>query len=61
MRIAQCTLIATIDLAMSNDALRIRIDTFRQAKGESLDAVLYLTNREHVNVLLAVLVIFTVI
>ncbi|MGL3429695.1 3'-5' exonuclease, partial [Salmonella enterica] len=33
-------------------ASRIRIDTVHQAKGESLDAVLYLTNKEHVSALL---------
>ncbi|EPK8416803.1 TPA: 3'-5' exonuclease [Klebsiella pneumoniae] len=38
---------------MKDESPRIRIDTVHQAKGESLDAVLYLTNREHVGALLA--------
>lgn len=46
-------LIAAADLAAENDPPRIRVDTVHQAKGESLDAVLYLANREHVNALLA--------
>ncbi|EJZ8383599.1 UvrD-helicase domain-containing protein [Klebsiella oxytoca] len=46
-------LITTADLAMKDESPRIRIDTVHQAKGESLDAVLYLTNREHVGALLA--------
>lgn len=32
---------------------RIRVDTVHQAKGESLDAVLYLATKEHVSALLA--------
>lgn len=40
-------LVATKDLAVS-DASRIRVDTVHQAKGESLDAVLYVANKEHV-------------
>jgi superfamily I DNA/RNA helicase len=34
-------------------AARIRVDTVHQAKGESLDAVLYLATKEHVAALLA--------
>lgn len=41
------------DLAVNDDAPRIRVDTVHQAKGESLDAVLYLANREHATTLLA--------
>ncbi|MBP6725887.1 MAG: ATP-dependent helicase, partial [Thauera sp.] len=40
-------LITAADLAANDDAPRIRVDTVHQAKGESLDAVLYLANREH--------------
>jgi superfamily I DNA/RNA helicase len=46
-------LITAADLAANDDAQRIRVDTVHQAKGESLDAVLYLANREHANALLA--------
>lgn len=46
-------LIAAADLAANDDVPRIRVDTVHQAKGESLDAVLYLANREHVNAMLA--------
>jgi superfamily I DNA/RNA helicase len=46
-------LIAPADLAAGNDQQRIRADTVHQAKGESLDAVLYLANRDHVTALLA--------
>lgn len=46
-------LMAVADLAVENDMAHIRVDTVHQAKGESLDAVLYLANREHVNALLA--------
>uniref|UniRef100_UPI0038CFFFE9 UvrD-helicase domain-containing protein n=1 Tax=Burkholderia cepacia TaxID=292 RepID=UPI0038CFFFE9 len=45
-------LVATADLAARN-APRIRIDTVHQAKGESLDAVLYMATKEHVAALLA--------
>jgi len=45
-------LVATADLAAPN-APRIRIDTVHQAKGESLDAVLYMATKEHVAALLA--------
>lgn len=46
-------LIAAADLAANDDVPRIRVDTVHQAKGESLDAVLYLANRDHANALLA--------
>lgn len=46
-------LIAAVDLAANNDVAQIRVDTVHQAKGESLDAVLYLANRDHANALLA--------
>jgi len=39
--------------AAGNDLPRIRVDTVHQAKGESLDAVLYLANRDQVNALIA--------
>jgi predicted regulator of Ras-like GTPase activity (Roadblock/LC7/MglB family) len=45
-------LAATIDLAADASA-RIRVDTVHQVKGESLDAVLYLANKEHASALLA--------
>ncbi len=42
-----------VDLA-ANNAARIRADTVHQAKGESLDAVLYLAaKKEHASALLA--------
>lgn len=41
------------DLATNDDPPRIRVDTVHQAKGESLDAVLYLANKEHASALLA--------
>ncbi|BDB27804.1 hypothetical protein CTP10_R52140 [Cupriavidus sp. P-10] len=44
-------LVAADDLAAPN-VRRIRIDTVHQAKGESLDAVLYLATKEHVSALL---------
>lgn len=46
-------LITAEDLTAETEQPRIRVDTVHQAKGESLDAVLYLANREHVNALLA--------
>ncbi len=46
-------LIAATDLAANDGVPRIRVDTVHQAKGESLDAVLYLANREHANAMLA--------
>lgn len=46
-------LISAEDLAAETEQPRMRVDTVHQAKGESLDAVLYLANREHVNALLA--------
>lgn len=45
-------LVAAGDLAAVDEAC-IRADTVHQAKGESLDAVLYLTNKEHISALLA--------
>jgi len=44
-------LVAVDDLAAPG-VRRIRIDTVHQAKGESLDAVLYLATRQHVSALL---------
>lgn len=52
-KLPNAPLIATDDLATNDDVPRIRVDTVHQAKGESLDAVLYLANREHANALLA--------
>jgi len=46
-------LLPAAGLARNDDIPRIRVDTVHQAKGESLDAVLYLANREHANALLA--------
>lgn len=45
-------LIAAGDLVAENVQPGIRVDTVHQAKGESLDAVLYIANREHANALL---------
>ena len=45
-------LIAAADQA-ANGAARIRVDTVHQAKGESLDAVLYLATKDHARALLA--------
>lgn len=45
-------LITEADLAAEQD-LDIRVDTVHQAKGESLDAVLYLATKDHVEALLA--------
>lgn len=45
-------LLATADLAAEQDS-PIRIDTVHQVKGESLDAVLYLAAKDHVEALLA--------
>jgi superfamily I DNA/RNA helicase len=44
-------LVTASDLAA--DEIKIRVDTVHQAKGESLDAVLYLAKKEHVSELLA--------
>ncbi|AOR59602.1 UvrD-helicase domain-containing protein [Pectobacterium parmentieri] len=44
-------LATTADLAASNTA-RIRVDTVHQAKGENLDAVLYMATKEHVTAML---------
>ena len=46
-------LVAAADLATNDELPRIRVDTVHQAKGESLDAVLYLANKEHASALLA--------
>jgi ATP-dependent exoDNAse (exonuclease V) beta subunit len=35
------------------EEIKIRVDTVHQAKGESLDAVLYMANKEHASELLA--------
>lgn len=45
-------LITEADLTVEPDA-SIRVDTVHQAKGESLDAVLYLATKDHVDALLA--------
>lgn len=45
-------LLSAADLNENNDRPHIRIDTVHQAKGESLDAVLYLTNKVHAEGLL---------
>lgn len=45
-------LLAARDLA-DDDQVTLRVDTVHQAKGESLDAVLYVTERRHVDALLA--------
>ena len=44
---------AAAGIAASHDVPRIRVYTVHKAKGESLDAVLYLANREHASALLA--------
>ena len=45
-------LMTEVDFATEKDA-RIRVDTVHQAKGESLDAVLYLAHKVHVCAMLA--------
>lgn len=45
------SLISAADLA-DRDATALRIDTVHKAKGESLDAVLYMTTKEHAQALL---------
>lgn len=45
-------LMAADDLT-AEQGIRIRVDTVHQAKGESLDAVLYVATKEHVQALLA--------
>lgn len=52
-RLTNASLIQSADLASVGDDTPIRVDTVHQAKGASLDAVLYLATREHVNSLLA--------
>ncbi|WP_367350501.1 UvrD-helicase domain-containing protein [Ottowia sp.] len=51
-KVPNTPLIATTDLATDQD-LPVRIDTVHQVKGESLDAVLYLAAKDHVEALLA--------
>lgn len=46
-------LVAATDLAVGDESQLIRVDTVHQAKGESLDAVLYLAKKEHARALLA--------
>lgn len=46
-------LVAAADLAANDQPPRIRLDTVHQSKGESLDAALYLANKEHASKLLA--------
>ncbi|KAF1720151.1 UvrD-helicase domain-containing protein [Pseudoxanthomonas wuyuanensis] len=46
-------LVTAADLTANDEPPRIRVDTVHQAKGESLDAVLYLANKEHAAALLA--------
>ncbi|MBQ0215743.1 ATP-dependent helicase [Alcaligenes faecalis] len=50
-KLPNAPLAVTVDLAASNVA-RIRVDTVHQAKGESLDAVLYIATKEHVTAML---------
>lgn len=45
-------LLAAKDLG-ANQTPRLRIDTVHQAKGESLDAILYIATKEHISALLA--------
>ncbi len=51
-KLPSAPLITATDLVTTNDLL-IRIDTVHQVKGESLDAVLYLATKAHVEALLA--------
>lgn len=46
-------LIEDADHLLKKERLNIRVDTVHKAKGESLDAVLYLATRAHVNALIA--------
>lgn len=46
-------LVAAPDLAGNDQLARVRVDTVHQAKGEGLDAVLYLANKDHTSKLLA--------
>lgn len=50
-KLPNAPLAVAVDLAASNVA-RIRVDTVHQAKGESLDAVLYIATKEHVTAML---------
>jgi len=45
------SIVAVADLTASN-AIKIRVDTVHQAKGESLDAVLYMATKKHVTSML---------
>lgn len=47
-RLARCVVISLVRCET-----RIRVDTVHQVKGESLDAVLYITTKEHAAALLA--------
>lgn len=44
--------LASVEDLAHSDATRLRVDTVHKAKGESLDAVLYITLREHAQALL---------
>jgi hypothetical protein len=46
-------ILVAADLTHAENSTRIRVDTVHQAKGESLDAVLYVAARDHVDALLA--------
>src|SRR5690606_17245032 len=50
-KLPNAPLAAAEDLAASS-AARIRVDTVHQAKGESLDAVLYMATKEHITAML---------
>jgi superfamily I DNA/RNA helicase len=45
--------LASVEDLADNGATRLRVDTVHKAKGESLDAVLYMTLKEHAQALLA--------
>lgn len=47
------TLLGVKDLADDDEAAPLRVDTVHQAKGESLDAVLYITLKDHAEQLIA--------
>lgn len=44
--------LASVEDLADNDAMALRVDTVHKAKGESLDAVLYMTLKEHAHALL---------
>jgi superfamily I DNA/RNA helicase len=52
-RLPHAPLLSAEDLAANSNVSRIRVDTVHQAKGESLDAVLYLANRQNIDALMA--------